>query len=272
MNDIKLSEYIEPRVALLTFSNELLGLSPIRVAHGWIAGTWRWEDASGKAVYYLKKHPVASGHDSLKEVGVLRWLRGKLPVPEVVGFETDESDHWLLMTALPGIPAHELAGRLNPEEMIRMMAEGLRLIRGVETGDCPFDESCESKLLRVQKNMENKQLRSDLYPRDDIAKAEADLRWLREHLPAQERVFSHGDWCLPNALAESGKITGFIDWGEGGIANPWQDVAMLATSMCYNYNTPDRHEEYARMIVSEAGLGELDRNKLRFFRLLNEML
>ncbi len=160
--------------ALTHFREKLEGLSPIRVAHGWIAGTWRWEDASGKALYYLKKHPVASGHDSLKEVGVLRWLRGKLPVPEVVGFETDESDHWLLMTALPGIPAHELAGRLNPEEMIRMMAEGLRLIRGVETGDCPFDESCESKLLRVQKNMEIKQLRRDLYPRDDIAKAEAD--------------------------------------------------------------------------------------------------
>jgi aminoglycoside phosphotransferase len=247
-------------------------LKPVRVEHGCIGDTWKLVKPNGKVVYYLKRHKLSSSHDSIKEADVLRWLRDKLPVPEVVEFWTDKDYHWLLMSVLQGIPAHELIGDYTPEEMLRLMVEGLKRIREVDIKDCTFDESIPSKLRRVRRNIDLGLLRSDVYPEGSGPRAEDDYLWLTDHIPEESGVFSHGDYCLPNALVEDGRITGFVDWGEGGISDPWQDAIMLVESLCYNYHTPEKFFEYGRIISEALGLAGPFPERLVYFRLLNHML
>ena len=62
------------------------------------------------------------------------------------------------------------------------------------------------------------------------------LKWLEDNKPAEESVFSHGDYCLPNIFAEGGKISGFIDLGNAGACDRYQDIALCLRSIEQNFS------------------------------------
>jgi len=51
----------------------------------------------------------------------------------------------------------------------------------------------------------------------------------------EELGFTHGDYSLPNVLIHNGKINGFIDVGNSGIADIYQDLAIATKSIIRNY-------------------------------------
>jgi aminoglycoside phosphotransferase len=48
-------------------------------------------------------------------------------------------------------------------------------------------------------------------------------------------VLVHGDYCLPNVLVEDGKLSGLVDVGQAGLANPETDLAAAVWTLRYNY-------------------------------------
>ena len=48
-------------------------------------------------------------------------------------------------------------------------------------------------------------------------------------------VLTHGDYCLPNVLVHDGKLSGLVDVGGVGLANPELDLAAGVWSLQYNY-------------------------------------
>jgi aminoglycoside phosphotransferase len=46
--------------------------------------------------------------------------------------------------------------------------------------------------------------------------------------------FGHGDWCLPNALFFGGRVTGAVDWSNGGYADYRYDIATALWSLRRN--------------------------------------
>lgn len=50
------------------------------------------------------------------------------------------------------------------------------------------------------------------------------------------KVLSHGDFCLPNVLAQGDSICGFIDLGRAGVADKWQDIALCYRSLQHNFD------------------------------------
>ncbi|NJB98437.1 aminoglycoside phosphotransferase [Sphingomonas trueperi] len=46
-----------------------------------------------------------------------------------------------------------------------------------------------------------------------------------------DRVVTHGDFSLDNLLVADGEVTGCIDLGRVGIADRWQDLAILWHSL-----------------------------------------
>ena len=78
-------------------------------------------------------------------------------------------------------------------------------------------------------NLEEETLSSDGF---------TDLWDLYEYLvknqPMPDPVFSHGDFCLPNIFVSDQKVTGFVDWGRGGVADRWQDIALCVRSLRHN--------------------------------------
>ena len=61
------------------------------------------------------------------------------------------------------------------------------------------------------------------------------LKGVHALFPAKNgEVFSHGDWCLPNVLTDGEKITGIVDWADGGWRDPRFDLGTGLWTLRYN--------------------------------------
>jgi aminoglycoside phosphotransferase len=97
----------------------------------WAGTVWRLAGESG-AVYVKRAADLTGERDRLA------WLRGRLPVPEMVGFFHVVADDWLMTRELPGLPLYHASAGFSPERVARVLGEILRGIHGTDAADCPF--------------------------------------------------------------------------------------------------------------------------------------
>ena len=94
------------------------------------------------------------------------------------------------------------------------------------------------------------------------------FRDLRAARPAEEDlVFTHGDYCTPNLLVDPDtlSLTGFIDWGRAGVADRYQDLALAARSIEYNFGAA-----WVKPFYDAYGITHPDAAKEDYYRLLDE--
>lgn len=60
--------------------------------------------------------------------------------------------------------------------------------------------------------------------------------WLVANQPAEDIVFSHGDYCLLDVFVHENKIIEFIDLGRAGIGDKYQDIALCYWSLVHNFD------------------------------------
>lgn len=82
---------------------------------------------------------------------------------------------------------------------------------------------------------------------------------------APDPVVTHGDFSLDNLLIVEGKVVGCIDVGRAGIADRYQDLAVLWN--CLEEFEPSLQER----LVAQYGIADPDRRKLQFHLLLDEL-
>jgi kanamycin kinase len=92
-----------------------------------------FEIGSGDARWFLK-----IGDHLAAECARLRWLQGRLPIPDIVAFDPVGDQEALLMSAVPGTNLAALAKRLSPDKIVEMLASALRAFHSVNADDCPF--------------------------------------------------------------------------------------------------------------------------------------
>ncbi len=86
-------------------------------------------------------------------------------------------------------------------------------------------------------------------------------------MPTQEDlVVTHGDACLPNFIMNGEWLEGIIDVGRAGIADRHADLALAWRSLKSNLN-----ETYAEQFLELYGLGQIDRTKLEYYCMLDEL-
>ena len=73
-------------------------------------------------------------------------------------------------------------------------------------------------------------------------------------------AFVHGDCCLPNVMIYRGKVSGFVDLGQAGRGDPWQDYAWCLWSLDYNLKT----DAYRERLLQRLGIA-LDEEKYAKF-------
>lgn len=146
---------------------------------------------------------------------MLRFLKGRLPVPEVLAEAVQGGMRYLLMTRLRG----------------RML--------------------CDETFL------DNQPL----------------LAWLKANRPPETLVLSHGDFCLPNILADEKGIVGFLDLGQAGCADRWRDLDQGLWSMWANTTGlfGGKARPFERNTLFSALNLPLDEEKLRYYSLLSEL-
>lgn len=213
------------------------------------------------------------------QVRMMQWLQGKIPVPQVLAYETAEGTAYLLMEKMQGKMSCDSAYLENPKVLLEALAEGLKMLWKVDITECPgrwdLDKMLAEARVRVEKGMVDvDDAEPSTFGEYGFTSPEHLLQWLEENRPIEEFVLSHGDYCLPNIFLEDGQIKGFIDLGRTGIADKWCDIALCYRSLKHNFNGTYGGKIYPDfkpdMLFEALGM-EPDWEKLRFYTLLDEL-
>lgn len=229
------------------------------------ADTFMLSGSTGKR--YLKTQPVSSVESLWQEKARMEWLQGKLPVPEVLHYEKDDVNEYLMVSEIPGMDASQRSYETMLPQLMNQLAVGLRAIHEVKISDCPFDERLDRKIAEAARRVENRLV--DQQDFDEVRQgctAEELLERLIRQKPADEDlVFTHGDYCLPNVILKDGQVSGFIDWGRAGIADRYQDLALAIRSIKHNFG-----EEHVGQFLDAYGMKQLDEPKVFYYQLMDE--
>jgi len=233
------------------------------------ADVYRLDGAQGRPDLYLKHAQGEAADDLTGEMERLRWLRAYVPVPETVCFIRDADDAWLLTSALEGSSADEVL-RSEParrEEVIDALADFMLRLHAIPAEECPFNSRFAFRLRKARRRIDAGLVDTDDFD-DEREGWTAEQVWtaIREHAPPDpEPVVTHGDFSLDNILISDGKVSGCIDVGRLGLADPYQDLAILWNCL------RDFEPELQARLFQQYGLPHIDRNRLDLHLLLDEL-
>lgn len=225
----------------------------------------------------LKVQP--DGPEARTEAAMLGYLKDKLPVPSMLAHEVWRGSSYLLMKRCLGEMACGDGYLADPVLLCRLLADGLKALWAVEVRDCPSDQSLSCKLAQAAFNVEHGLVDVDNVDPETFGhggfRDPADLlEWLETHRPAEELVFSHGDYCLPNIFGQGSRVTGFIDLGRAGVADRWCDIALCCRSLRGNFDGQYGglpHPGYDDSMFFQALGLEPNWEKIRYYILLDEL-
>ena len=210
-------------------------------------------------------------------LAVMRWLPGKLPAPQVVEFEKEGDQEFLLMTRVPGKMACSAPYIDEPEQLLSLLAQAIQMLWQVDWRDCPVSRSLDEELSHARHSLENglvdlSRCEPETFGPGGFESPEKLLRWLEDNRPPLESAFSHGDCCLPNIFFSGNRVSGFIDLGDAGIADKWRDLSLCHRSLKHNTNGFYGHTLKGfdpDALFDRLGI-QPDREKLRYYLLLDE--
>lgn len=217
--------------------------------------------------------------ESDNEHQMITWLSDKIPVPEILCFEKDNGINYLLMSKIDGEMSCSNKMMENPKLLVKLLAEGLRMLWNIEISNCPYCNSLDDKLklaeIRVYNNLCNTEdAESDTYGVDGFESPVELLQWLKNNKPVEELVFSHGDYCLPNIFMKDNNINGYIDLGRSGVADKYQDIALCYRSLKHNCDGSYGGKVYkdlnALVLFDELKIVP-DWDKIKYYILLDEL-
>ena len=226
--------------------------------------------------YVLKIRPAGGG--AARENRILEWLgcRG-LPVPRIAVHTVRDGTDWLLMTRIRGRMLCDPSVMTSPALLLDCLAEGLHALWNTDISDCPFERTWTDELDAAEACI--------LAGRFDPSDCEPEtfgpggfrdpmdlLKWLRANMPKEDRVLTHGDYCLPNLFTDGRRFSGMIDLGDCGVADPWRDLSLGWRSL--KHNSDGRYGTYPSIdpddLFRAAGIPK-DPERLRYYLLLDEL-
>ena len=220
--------------------------------------------------FYLKtsdKRFKGTTYDVEREKNVLSWLENKIDAPKVVHFTSDEDYDYLLMSEAKGMNLSQNIG-ISPDDIIKIYAESVITMQSLDITDCELNSCVEFRLSELNYLLDNGLAAEDDFSEDNISfKTPRELaEYLECNMPKEELVFSHGDLCSANIILASNGARSFIDWGRGGKADKWYDIAFCVRSIRNDL----KQEQYVDKFFSLLGCSP-DWNKINYFLLLDQL-
>jgi len=223
----------------------------------------------GQPPSYLKAATPPMSEELAAERDRLEWLRGKLPVPTVEAFAAADEHTFLLLSEVPGAMACDPVFADDLPALVRLLADGMRQLHRLDIADCPFDMRLDAQLARAEQRLRAGAVDESDFDEDRLGIAADDLfaQLLRDRPASEDLVFTHGDYCLPNILIDRDqrRISGFVDLSRAGVADRYQDLALAARSLAYNFGPG-----YASLLWEAYRLRNPDEAKIAYYQLLDE--
>jgi kanamycin kinase/aminoglycoside 3'-phosphotransferase-3 len=226
----------------------------------------------------LKIGKYSDAHD--REVSMLAWMtEKKLPIPQVLHAQVTDGMRYLLMSRVPGKMSCADEYLDDADTLLEILAEGMHILWKTDLSGCPCDSRLDYHLKAAERHVVNGQVDVNAvdpatFGPGGFASPEHLLAWLYDNRPQETPVLSHGDYCLPNIFAENGRLSGFIDLGDSGIADRYQDISLCYRSLAWNmdgsYGGRVREGFDPDRLFDALGITP-DRELLRYYRLLDEL-
>lgn len=232
-------------------------------------------DRASSATVFLKSRPL---HDASRplfdEAERLGWMHAVgLPVPAVLQYHEWKGQEYLLLTAVAGVNAAVPRAPDDQAAVVTALAAGLRALHATNISACPFDQSLRVRLTAAKRRLEA----GLVVPSEgDVARqgrsAGDVLAELVATQPAAEaRVFTHGDYRMPNVILEEDRpggyrVSGLVDCDRAGVGDAYQDLARCAGSIAATLG-PD----LVPVLFARYGLDRVDERKLAYYQLLDEL-
>lgn len=200
----------------------------------------------------------------------MRWMGKRVPVPQVIHYEVVADMSYLLMSKVEGKMSCDPYYMEHPNEMVELLAEGLRMLWSADISGGRQEWSLEGDLEKVRESLDREWETGRMVVAPDgkaLHSPEEVMEWLEENKPKEELVLSHGDYCLPNVFFKDGKVSGFIDLGASGVADKYLDIADCYWSLKHNFNGFFGGKAYANFdpsILFEKLGPEIDVKKVQY--------
>lgn len=226
-------------------------------------------------VLKIQKHSVEV--DS--EIQIMKWLKEKVPAPQVLFHMFEEDKSYLLMTKIDGKMSCDNDYLENCDVMVDVLVSALKRLWEVDISSCSSDWTLKNKLKEAKMRVENNLVDEDdvdpnTFGENGFKDPQALYDWLVANQPEEDLVLSHGDFCLPNIFIKDNQLAGYIDLGRMGKADRWQDIALCYRSLRDNMNGSyggKVHKDFDPDILFEKLGIEIDVEKLKYYLLLDEL-
>ena len=166
------------------------------------------------------------------EIIRLRWLAERgVATPRVIESIFENEQDWLLMSAVQGRALS--ASGLEPVKVAEIAAKALHDLHRLDPATCPFNHASTHRIAQAWARANAGMVDEADFDESHSGCSAAELfdKLQRCAPPVEEGVVTHGDATLSNLLADDGDFSGFVDCGRVGIADPHQDLALLARSI-----------------------------------------
>jgi aminoglycoside 3'-phosphotransferase-1 len=230
---------------------------------------YRLHNKAGASDLFLKHGTGAIADDITGEMVRLRWLARHIQAPAVECFVSTSSEAWLLMTAIPGETAYQVL-EAYPDARnatVDALATFLGRLHAIPVRDCPFTSDHAHRLARARERIDAGLI--EVADFDQVREGwAAEQVWeaMQRLLPlGSDPVVTHGDFSLDNIIMLGGEVVGCINAGRAGIADRFQDLAILWNDL--GEFGPDLQDR----LFLRYGITDVDRQKLQFYLLLDEL-
>jgi Aminoglycoside phosphotransferase len=208
---------------------------------------------------YLKISPEIISYIPQNEYCIYKWLKGKLPTPEVLEYKIENNFHYMILTEVKGCSLN-LIDTANKDDIVKLFASALRMIHSVNISECPIKYTTDNLISKIEFC-----IRNNIYGCSPYANNEETYKKLdkyRRESPEYEPVFIHGDAAMVNILAMYNDVTGIIDMGESGVYCKYRDIVHALSNLEYWGFGGDR---YRKMFFDVYGLNKPDIEKIEYF-------
>jgi len=237
------------------------------------ASVTRFDRPHGGAVYLKTQRIATTRRPLFDEAERLGWMHAVgLPVPAVLQYHEWKGHEYLLLTSISGTDAAAPRAPERHGAVVAALAAGLRLVHATNISACPFDQSRRIRVADAKHRVEAGLVNESDFDGVRQGRSAHDLfAELMAARPGDEgRAFTHGDYCLPNVLLEEDgaggyRVSGLVDCGSAGVADPYQDLALCARSIASDFG-PD----LVPVLFARYGLERVDEAKLAYYQLLDE--
>ncbi|MBG0832113.1 aminoglycoside 3'-phosphotransferase [Planomonospora sp. ID67723] len=218
----------------------------------------------------------------------LRWLHGRVPVPEVVAFEDP-----VLVLADVGAPSLEAAAPADvgapsleaaapadvgapsleaaaPADVGAVLGRTLRMLHELPITECPFDGRLPAVLEHAGANIRDGLVDPDDFDSDHFGLTPEVVyeRLLATRPRVEDLVVAHGDYTSSNVLVPASGEPIIIDVPALGVADRYRDLAIAHRDLSEDHG-PAAWEGF---LSAYALVDRIDEERMHYYRLLDELL